>query len=685
MTATMGFKVFDSSGGQVPCGVIVIYSNDSTFTTRLTTTIEGAYLDDAHLIPDPSKDTYKYVDVPSDESLVVFAYIDRAFTVPEENGGVISNDRLHPCDYGYCHSVYEGSFNFSTGRVYKKDIHLSMLPVDIEMGYEDIRINGMKPVTITKGMTLPAGSACHFLWGVGSFGSGTRTVSAIVHANIDTWDSTSTLWSQSYEASVSLSPLDDKDLGPIDFNLPAGVEGWLNLKFSFSGIDNGSITYDNSLMGKTEGFKIPIGVDPTPPHRTGTGEAQQFGWNFNGGADNSFTCKPGDVLNSSVYIRCYVRQGDPDGQQLTRFWAALSAKDMNGVEYWKYLKIAPSNLSWTPPWSEISADGGCNLNFSYKLPANLLPGTLTVSYGGDCINRWANFPGYNPCQNLLYNPGFEAVKTSDGNTSPACPDMWTRTSGGQVVFCHRDTTYKKEGLAGVSGIFNTPTVIGLEANRVVKPNTRYRLGGWVMVEPGMIGNTYLDLNDVVGDIGVGAIVKDGQWHYVEGIYTASSTTYLVGVRIVCDSNTGNTKRVSWDNIIFMPEDGNDGQYCDPATTTKIGGFSAIKQDNATFTYTVTACTSKVESFTPTKTSVIPGETVHFDIDVKNKGNRSGLLACNIDVFDFNNNLLMSTPIHTDNIAKAPENSLLMTFDYGIPSNYKGTSIRFKATSYHQDV
>jgi len=517
---------------------------------------------------------------------------------------------------------------------------------------------------------LNPGANLSFLWGVGDYiynedhDEINATVGVEVELTLTDWDGVTVLWEQTKELNnIEMSYLDNIDVGPITFNLPATLTGKLEGNISWSGISPGE-------RGVFRKLNLLVGQDPTPPtppQRVGTGLAEEFATSF-GGEPNAVFLYPYDNFSAGCTINRHIKQGDPDAEISTSFYAILIAKDMEDNVYWYDFVQSP--------YHRIPEGGSRRFGVSTQLP-KLYPGTLSITYGGDTINRWSEFLGHpiQPCKNLVKNAGFEIEEYSQNKAA-----YWT---GGD----YRSTTDSKEGVACASAVISTGGMAWLTQSIAVEPNTQYRLGGWVKVEPGYEGNTYLDLNDIPEDVQPGIFVsdesmRDNVWHWVEKTTTTGPTTTRVTLRVVGGGPVGNTKRLTWDNILLMPVVGTEGVWCDPLINPEYeGGFPEGVQDTQTLDYTVIAPKSEITS-TTTPEALIPGEHFSVNMVMTNKGNMSAYLGGQALVYDSENNIILDGIIGSDSNIKNPGETSGLTFQLQLPADYNQQYIRVKVKAYH---
>jgi len=93
---------------------------------------------------------------------------------------------------------------------------------------------------------LNPGANLSFLWGVGDYiynedhDEINATVGVEVELTLTDWDGVTVLWEQTKELNnIEMSYLDNIDVGPITFNLPATLTGKLEGNISWSGISPG--------------------------------------------------------------------------------------------------------------------------------------------------------------------------------------------------------------------------------------------------------------------------------------------------------------------------------------------------------------------------------------------------------------------------------------------------------------
>ncbi|PLW80806.1 hypothetical protein C0585_00695, partial [Candidatus Woesearchaeota archaeon] len=90
----------------------------------------------------------------------------------------------------------------------------------------------------------------------------------------------------------------------------------------------------------------------------------------------------------------------------------------------------------------------------------------------------------------------------------------------------------------------------------VTANTDYMLSGWVYNELSA-GSAYLDLNDISEECQASSTRGNGAWEHVSCSFTTGSSTTSVRVRLVSDSNAGNTGDVWFDDVHISKGD-NEG-------------------------------------------------------------------------------------------------------------------------------
>ena len=114
-------------------------------------------------------------------------------------------------------------------------------------------------------------------------------------------------------------------------------------------------------------------------------------------------------------------------------------------------------------------------------------------------------------------------------------------------------------------------------------------------------------------------------------------------------------------------------------------YGITDDDRYSFILPVLTPRNNIVSFSPNKTLVEPGDAISFDIQTQNIGNIPGFLGSEILVLDENNNLIVSTPISSDNQSKNRFDTFNGSFEYLIPSTYTGRSIKFGLKAYSKEA
>jgi mono/diheme cytochrome c family protein len=130
---------------------------------------------------------------------------------------------------------------------------------------------------------------------------------------------------------------------------------------------------------------------------------------------------------------------------------------------------------------------------------------------------------YQEGPNLLPNPGLEVAGTNGlpegwkrrdyGNSAGTSGAEWTVVSGAGNVHA---------GEHAVRCITRGPGDTSLYADVELKPNTMYRLSGWVRARGGLRGK--ISFNDHVGRAETEQVRRDGDWTLVEVDYNSANVT-----------------------------------------------------------------------------------------------------------------------------------------------------------------